>query len=337
MSSNLSKKITLFSFIYSIVVVAGHLIDVASEDVFLTKLTLRYTSNLVAVGMGYFFFVSGYLFYRNFDMSQLLRKWKTRCKSLAIPYIIWNILAFFIIWRAAVPEGMKFWQFFFDIKNLADGPLWYVLCLLEYVALTPIIYYLIKNKYVFWGIWLAVTLGNFFLNLDQSNTFFYSLPFYLMGAGIALHYKEKFENWASKDSRNRKYEWLKSLFLFVILTGILLIFFFDVHAEYHKYSHYLNRLLAPFITFGCFRNCDVKKEHTIWKASFFIYCGHEILIRECMHHYYVNHFLFDYPWINLSIFGIGFFTVCVVGVLTLFYLFVHKFCPRICAVLSGGR
>lgn len=39
-----------------------------------------------------FFMVSSYLFYRRFDWSRLVPKWKSRIRSILVPYLIWNFL-----------------------------------------------------------------------------------------------------------------------------------------------------------------------------------------------------------------------------------------------------
>ena len=39
-----------------------------------------------------FFMVSSYLFYRRFNWSRLLPKWKSRIRSILVPYLIWNFL-----------------------------------------------------------------------------------------------------------------------------------------------------------------------------------------------------------------------------------------------------
>lgn len=337
MNPYLSRKINLFSFVFSIVVVAGHLIDVPSQDIFATRLILRYTSNLVAIAMGYFLFVSGYLFFRDFEMSHLARKWKTRAKSLLIPFLLWNAIGYVVMWKVDLLDGRKVWECFLSIKQLADGPLWYVLCIMIYIVLAPVIYFIIQKKAAFWTLWIISIIGNLCFNLDQGNLYFYAFPFFLLGAGIALHYKDKFEQFAQKDKSEEKCRWGKAVLIFAIITLLLLIFFYDVYADYHKYSHFLNRLLAPVIMFGCFRKCEIKADHPIWKSSFFIYCGHEILIAFCMDRYIVREFLYHFEWMYLSIIGFACFTIGVAGSLIVLYLFMHRFCPKVCALFSGGR
>lgn len=337
MNPYLSRKINLFSIVFSIVVVAGHLIDVPSQDIFATRLILRYTSNLVAVAMGYFLFVSGYLFFRNFEMSRLTGKWKTRAKSLLIPFLLWNAIGYVVMWKVDLLDGRKVWECFFSIKRLADGPLWYVLCIMVYIVLSPAIYFIIQKKVAFWTLWTISIIGNLCFNLDQGNLYFYAFPFFLLGAGTALHYKDKFEQFAQKDKPEEKYKWGKAVLLFAIITLLLLIFFYDVYADYHKYSHFLNRLLAPVIMFGCFRKCEIKADHPVWKSSFFVYCGHEILIAFCMDRYIVREFLYHFEWMYLSIAGFTCFTIGVAGSLIVLYLIMHRFCPKVCALFSGGR
>jgi hypothetical protein len=268
-------------------------------------------------------------------MSQLLRKWKTRCRSLLLPFFIWNIIAFGVLWHFQVPEGRQIWQLFFDTGNLADGPLWYVLCLMEYVLLAPVLYFLLKKKWSFWLTWGILVAADFLFALEETQSFFYSLPFFVLGAGVALHYHEKLEAFSDEPGKSRG--WGRAILLFVLATGILLLFFYQVYAGYHKYSHFANRMLAPLLVFGCFRNCRIQKDHPLWKSSFFIYCGHEILIPVCLGNSVIYSFLFDHAWITKSIVGIGCFAAGIAGSMMIIYLLLHRFCPKLCGILSGGR
>lgn len=339
MSQGLSRKLTFFSFVFAIIVVLGHLIDIPSEDILATKIFLRAISNLVAIAMGYFLFVSGYLFFNHFDMSMLLTKWKTRVRSLLIPFIIWNAIGYVVMWKVDLLNGRQVWQCFWDVNNLADGPLWYVLCIMVYMILTPAIYYLVRRKVIFWITWLIAIAINIIFNLDQGNLYLYAFPFYLMGAGVALNYQERFVAFADNtdEKKGKTSTWLFAVFIFLVATTVLLAFFYDVQADYHKYSHFLNRLVAPVVVFGCFRNCKVKREYPILKSSFFIYCGHEILIAFCMDRYLVRTFLYSWDWMFLSIAGMMCLATGVIGSLLVVYCLLHRFCPKVCAVLSGGR
>ena len=39
-----------------------------------------------------FFLVSGYLFFRTFALKGLLGKWGSRVRTVALPYVLWNLL-----------------------------------------------------------------------------------------------------------------------------------------------------------------------------------------------------------------------------------------------------
>lgn len=58
---------------------------IASFETYMNKL-----ANGVCVP--YFFVISGFLFFRNFDMKMLAAKYRSRCKSILVPYLVWNVL-----------------------------------------------------------------------------------------------------------------------------------------------------------------------------------------------------------------------------------------------------
>ena len=92
------EHIWWMSFILSLMVVWVHS---ENTELFLGELgreTMVYSlENFFAQTLGQiavpgFFMISAYLFYRNFQFSKTVSKWKSRCKSLLLPYVLWNIL-----------------------------------------------------------------------------------------------------------------------------------------------------------------------------------------------------------------------------------------------------
>lgn len=51
-----------------------------------------------------FFMVSSYLFFRGFCWKKLLPKWRSRIRSLLLPYLLWNFL-YYIGYVAGHPPG----------------------------------------------------------------------------------------------------------------------------------------------------------------------------------------------------------------------------------------
>ncbi|MGN0157569.1 MAG: acyltransferase family protein, partial [Brotaphodocola sp.] len=93
-----SKKITWFSFVFSLLVIWVHSYNAElylggtqwAEPVgHLEYAIIDWVAQIAVPG---FFMISGYLFYRNFDMSRLQSKWESRIQSVLVPYIVWNFL-----------------------------------------------------------------------------------------------------------------------------------------------------------------------------------------------------------------------------------------------------
>jgi len=139
--------------------------------------------------------ISGFLFfYRTKEKFAYVRKAKTRFHSLVIPYLFW-CLSFFIIYIVIKELYTRifhstFWyapESAITFKNmlmtLLDPPLanfWYLQNLVLIIPFNFVIYYLLKNRYVFALVFLFV-LASYSFNLV--NLFFNSrfLPYYLLG------------------------------------------------------------------------------------------------------------------------------------------------------------
>ena len=152
------------------------------------------------VAVPLFFVISGVLFYRNYTLTATLKKWKNRFFSLCIPYLAWNtmwlILALLGYYTplGALLGGVKA---AFTWENILRGiflfgyfePFWFIYQSIILTALCPLIYLLLKNKWV--GL---IAIVSFYIaycfGLQFNRLLFYStemvLP-YLIGAWIGLH------------------------------------------------------------------------------------------------------------------------------------------------------
>ncbi len=122
-----------------------------------------------------FFCISGYLFARNINsIKDVLDKQKKRLKTLALPYVLWNLI--FVLWYVAL-ENIPIVNDFCNssgtlekylsqpfIKSLSDlfiAPaafqLWFVRDLLVMLLISPIIWW-ISHKY--WIVALIIALGS---------------------------------------------------------------------------------------------------------------------------------------------------------------------------------
>ena len=104
-----------------------------------------------------FFMVSSYLFYRRFNWSRLLPKWKSRIRSILVPYLIWNFLYYAgyvaatripaisgLIGKPPVPVTIM--QSVDALVNYAYNPVfWYLYQLILLIALAPVVYPVMKR------------------------------------------------------------------------------------------------------------------------------------------------------------------------------------------------
>lgn len=282
-----SKKITVLSFFLSVMIVYIHSLWKVSNQTLVFIHT--YFFNLQNVCVPMFFFISGYLFFRNFSMEKLYYKYKKRAKTLLIPYLIWNVISFFYSYiimkffgaNVEIPSAPL--SVLFSILNAEYSVLWFVKHLMIYTIIAPIIYFVLKNKkigaisLVFLLILLWYTIKTQLLILPINLTsnciwiYLYEGIYYLLGSYFALNWKKEFE------SMNLKRAKISAIFILVLLILNLFTQLCDVPVIILVIYRLLFCCLL-FFTLDLLPDIDVK-----WwmKISFFIYCAHMYPLQLC--------------------------------------------------------
>lgn len=296
-----------------------------------------------------FFFISGYLFFRNgFSLELYKRKLKSRVKSLLIPYILWSLIAFAILSIKYLPVFASYFEnlhknpydlnlflMSFVDRPVPDGfttnhtpllyPLWYVRDLILLVILSPLIYYVRSIK-----IWIIALLCFIcgYVYVVGCEFQFYSVLFFVAGSYYtppSIHYKSKsFE-----------------VFLLVLLSVLFLImfviaeyFFEGIKANFVKFV--MMMYLVPFNIFVAeflvLRGYCISKFLT--DSTFFVFCFHALVCGEfssilgkILH---VSERLSVFCFFLILLFVTLFFSLFV-------FALMRKFCPKTLAILSGGR
>ena len=153
-----------------------------------------------------------------------------------IPYILWNIIyAFFMIGLSKagliknITIGKNVWNILFQILNAEFSPLWFVKYLMLFVIVSPIVYYVIRNK--FSGLILLICcIGmNFIfyyngimqipLNVNANNfvMFNYQWIYYLIGGYAALNLKSLVE------AGNKKKVYIGLVVILLLISSYILI------------------------------------------------------------------------------------------------------------------
>lgn len=178
-------------------------------DIFLSS---YYTDYISGFAVPCFFMISAMKFYRNYDYSKTGEKLKKRIHSLLIPYLVWNAIS--VLWAIllnSVPFISKLIslrdRFEFNAENIIGGlfwfkyihAFWYMALLIIFTLLCPVIYTIIRNKYI--GI--AVVIGLYLTDalvaefpatvwpMFQIRTLVYCSAFYILGAWLGKYAFDK--------------------------------------------------------------------------------------------------------------------------------------------------
>ena len=227
-----------------------------------------------------FFFISGYLFYRNYKLADYGRKLKSRTKTLLLPYIIWNALsalgwylAMMIDNGSCVADNYAYDGVVSVISGILScqySILWYIGVLIVYAIASPLFYVLCQKK------WVAMTSIILFGIVGVSFHHPFCSPvvwmaIYMAGAYTATYYKDFFY-----DRQN--------VLLTVISLIVFPIAFWQNHAHETMLTVNLCQWSAPFFFYGIYDIADRYlhfKPHGVYKYSFFLYAAHYIPLHVC--------------------------------------------------------
>ncbi len=161
----------------------------------------KFAEHIGTVCMVFFFFMSGFWFYRKINsIKDLLTKWKKRIFTLLIPFLLWSlILAIYKVCNNQITIGFDN-LFYYLFETPVAGPLWYILALLILQLFSPLVVSLKNNKkmltIIFVGLIIYIYLRYFEIIphiLSFKNWWWYDnmimyTPIYLIGSYIGIYY-----------------------------------------------------------------------------------------------------------------------------------------------------
>lgn len=171
------------------------------------------TSGITGVAIRMFFVISGALFYRNYTYKETLGKYKSRVKTLLVPYLIWCSFYTVAIMLLNMTPLRNFVALEADIsqKNILLGiflnyyykSFWFIFNLIIFTILAPVFYTVLKNKHIgVFAICVIILLYSIGIRIpetivisgDEYNVFWKadSIIFYMIGAYIGIHLWEQF-------------------------------------------------------------------------------------------------------------------------------------------------
>lgn len=307
-----------------------------------------------------FYLISGYLFFiklEKWDNKVYLNKLKKRCKSLLIPFLVWNSIAITLSLIGTYKhEGMLgiqnfliengYWHLYWDCKtwNLdrlnwigggasASGPylipLWFLRDLMVVCVFSPILYFFFRKLKIYGLLILTMCyISGVFINKPG----FSAMAFLFFGAGAYFRLN-------GIDVTHFSYRYRFLIYTIASILGL-------VCTMLNGHNTTAGDIVYPFFVIsGSFASLNlstsiVKKE---WfkmpplfsKSSFFVYLLHSILVIKFVSAIALKIFGESNP-IFMTI-SFLFVPVITVAICVAIYYLLNRFMPSLCKVLTGDR
>ena len=332
MTKGLSSKIKLISLICTIMVVYRHAHtyeafegDASWKPYGLIAHGITYVTS---IAVPYFFLISGFFFFKQsyYTDGNYWAMLKKKARTLLVPFLIWNLLAFIPLWLCGKVEMEEHgYMYVVDLLHSDyNGPLWYVRTLMLLMLLSPLYdwIFFLDNKMGKKGEWVVQGLVIAYIiyiwwPMDSKVLSTEGWLFFLLGGIIRKH--EGCLSWKMN----------KGCAVLLYLCWVMTCFF--IVPDYWTDKAHL--LLGVFLFWNVVRiGCKG------WIASmagyaFFIYVNHFILLKVIKtmlaHCFYGNEMAALLTFLLSPIFVV--FLMWKVGELW------HRVHPKSFAWVTGGR
>lgn len=281
-----------------------------------------------------FFMCSGYLFYRNLTWKKVTEKLKQRVFSLVIPFLIWNFLYYILhfvarripyfgqLFDTAVPFSLQ--EFINAVFCYKYNPVfWFMLYLILFSFMSPIIYGVLRQKWVGLFVVILVLVINFsgvlvsYIPVKTGDILGWSF-YYLTGGYIGIH-------WTEIIMPKKKY-------LPVVILGIGMCFSFVLSFVYGENGWiYIYKMCGAAFLWYFISAIELAQAPGWMKNTFVIYAVHQIMalfINKLTNLLFGN---------SMYVGGIIFLFIPVVVVVFCYFmeLFMKTYFPTVWKIISG--
>lgn len=352
-----SQVINSLRFPAVLLVIASHCVittrnqalpfSLEAENVFLSLEQLWLSFGPTAVAL--FALITGYFYFykvTSYSLNDYLTAQRKRVKTLLLPYILWNLLAIALLWgKNTVGQALGLGFAYNETEMLTvssynifqllllpiDHPLWYLREIIILSLVSPIVYWLVKNKYV-GAIILAILFGvpqlanlPYYEYLRSTHiTFFFILGSYLgyHKRSLLVGERVKYLSYALGLIYPAYRIWFVDVWFLSQYANILLLFWvvaaINIGIDLYNKKPELSRRLAG-----------------LTPAVFFMYAAHAILIINLIRGIVYSVLPWDDAWEKIIALIVTSILAPIVTYVT--YRVLSKYFPRISEFLSGGR
>ena len=297
-----------------------------------------FLSELTALAIPSFFFISGLLFFHNLQsFTDILAKWKRRLKSLLLPFFCWNVIVLVILVLMSLnticrKQLVTTYSFALDLRWIMArlsikpivGQFWYIRTLMLFCLLAPICLLFFRN--IIASIVVIFVLRFYWSPVDCGVLSSEGMFWFFLGGFVG------YRGWQSMLFKLQPAWW--GMFL-VVSANILLSIF---HCKWNFISWEVRIILSVYLLMQCSSflvNCPKISNMICFlgKHAFFIYALHAILLS--LPELVLAKMLPHTPWNSfLCYWG------CVAAAMVVsvgFSCLLRRFVPRMAALLNGYR
>ncbi|MBR2770119.1 MAG: acyltransferase family protein [Solobacterium sp.] len=205
--TNFRNRITLMAFIASLFVIFAHSTNlegygITGASVGFARFVWMLESWLFQIfesSIPVFFFLSGFQFFRGFSWETAKRKYQSRFRSVVIPYLVWCSIYYF--WNVitthapiisnyinSAPAEVSLQAWLRALWPDSYYTLWFLKNLMIFIALTPVLYILLKDRWKLptgLAVVILLVLNSLFPTVYCPN----GLPVFAAGGYIAINHK----------------------------------------------------------------------------------------------------------------------------------------------------
>ena len=264
-----------------------------------------------------------------------------------VPFVIWNILYVgFTYLTDALPAGISFADhlalgsglmavmkkvfgivFLFKYNAVA----WYLFVLIGFVCLTPILHFVLKNRYVSLGVLVVALVVGFFEPIPLMQGKNYTFFFFFLGAFVSKHANEFINR------RRTPKQLLPAVILFAASQVMVGLFgFYNSVSDNYPIRFIFEICISISVWFLLdLSHFPMQKKGGYYKYSFALYIVHPIVIS-------VSKALIratPLPEMGGAVATVTFFVIVVLATVVPIFMFrlLEKVSPKAYSFLTGGR